>query len=114
MKWSTTTSTHDRINVGDAREMNGHDLEKCCRYTTWHTMPNARCQNGKPSKMYSKACKTMMTCGLEMRGMLTHVDGSHADGLGRPRVLLNELGDPEKTACWMSENPVGDTHQATR
>lgn len=51
IKWSATTSTHDAINVGDVREMNGHALEKCCRYTTWQMMPKTTYQNGKPSVM---------------------------------------------------------------
>jgi hypothetical protein len=79
-KWSTTTRMQDKIKVGDVNEMNGHDLEKCCKYTKWQRIPKTRYQKGRPSKMYSRAWRTMITCEVSMSSNehnSTHVYSSH-------------------------------------
>ena len=52
------------MKVGDVSEMNGHDLEKCWRYTRWQTIPKTMYQNGRESKTNNSACRTIMTWGL--------------------------------------------------
>jgi hypothetical protein len=41
MKWSTTTRMQDAMNVGEEREMTGHECETFCKYTTWQNIENA-------------------------------------------------------------------------